>query len=135
MSVKSVMRAVWSFLEDYDGDISCKMVDRRGGASIYFIETDGNQFDAVCYDDDPDIVFWRVEGESLRWNCTDMLPVVEVDGLPRTLPVPTVVTSPSDIAREAGVSIATVYNHAKKLGRLPTVAEIKASKPGRPKKY
>ena len=40
------------------------------------------------------------------------------------------------LAAEAGVSTATVYNYAKRLGRLPTVEELKAGvKIGRPTKY
>lgn len=40
------------------------------------------------------------------------------------------------LAAEAGVSVATVYNYAKRLGRLPTAEELKAGvKIGRPRKY
>lgn len=40
------------------------------------------------------------------------------------------------LATEAGVSVATVYNYANRLGRLPTVEELKAGvKIGRPRKY
>lgn len=40
------------------------------------------------------------------------------------------------LAQASGVSVTTVYNYAKKLGRLPTVEELKAGKKnGRPKKY
>lgn len=40
------------------------------------------------------------------------------------------------LAAQAGVSIATVYNYAKRLGRLPTVEELKTGvKIGRPTKY
>lgn len=40
------------------------------------------------------------------------------------------------LATEAGVSVATVYNYAKRLGRLPTVEELKKGvKIGRPTKY
>lgn len=42
-----------------------------------------------------------------------------------------------ELAEEANVTEARVYQIAKRLGRLPTVAEIKArkGKRGRPKKY
>lgn len=43
--------------------------------------------------------------------------------------------SPSQLASAAGVSLATVYNLAKRLGRLPTVAELKAPRRPGPKKY
>lgn len=42
-----------------------------------------------------------------------------------------------DLAEKANVSESRVYQIAKKLGRLPTVAEIneRKGKKGRPKKY
>ena len=42
-----------------------------------------------------------------------------------------------EIAKEANVTEARVYQLAKKLGRLPTVEEIESrkGKRGRPKKY
>lgn len=40
-----------------------------------------------------------------------------------------------EIAREAGVTTATVYRKAKKLSRLPTVEEAKKKNSGRPRKY
>lgn len=46
--------------------------------------------------------------------------------------------SPSAIAAEAGVSVATIYNYAKTLGRLPTIEEVKnwpRKKSGRKPKY
>ena len=40
------------------------------------------------------------------------------------------------LAERVGVSVATVYNRAKKLGRLPTEEELRvAAKRGRPAKY
>lgn len=39
------------------------------------------------------------------------------------------------IAKEAGVSVTTIYNRARKLGRLPTVEEAKAQRTGRKSKY
>ena len=45
--------------------------------------------------------------------------------------------TPKEIAEKANVSEARVYQIAKQLGRLPTVAEIeeRKGKRGRPKKY
>lgn len=46
--------------------------------------------------------------------------------------------SPSVIASEAGVSVATIYNYAKALGRLPTIEEARnwpRKKSGRKPKY
>lgn len=41
-----------------------------------------------------------------------------------------------EIAEKSGKSIATIYNYAKRLGRLPTVEEAKRGLPiGRPPKY
>ncbi len=39
------------------------------------------------------------------------------------------------LAKEAGVSVATIYNRAKELGRFPTVEEAQAKKTGRKSKY
>ena len=45
--------------------------------------------------------------------------------------------SPVELARLSGKHLATVYRRAEKLGRLPTLEELKEKKhsPGRPKKY
>ena len=43
--------------------------------------------------------------------------------------------SPAELAKAANVSLATVYNVAKKLGRMPTVAELKKPRRPGPKKY
>lgn len=45
--------------------------------------------------------------------------------------------TPKEIAEKANVTERRVYQLAKKLGRLPTVAEIeeRKGKRGRPKKY
>lgn len=46
--------------------------------------------------------------------------------------------SPSVIASQAGVSVATIYNYAKTLGRLPTIEEARnwpRKKSGRKPKY
>ena len=43
--------------------------------------------------------------------------------------------APKELARLANCSLATVYNIAKKLGRLPTLEELAPKKPGRKKKY
>lgn len=41
-----------------------------------------------------------------------------------------------EIAEKSGKSTATIYNYAKRLGRLPTVEEAKKGVPmGRPPKY
>ena len=41
-----------------------------------------------------------------------------------------------ELAAAANVSVSTVYSYAKRLGRLPTVEELKAGrKNGRPSKY
>lgn len=41
-----------------------------------------------------------------------------------------------EIAKASGKSVTTIYNYAKKLGRLPTVEEAKKGFPmGRPPKY
>lgn len=42
-----------------------------------------------------------------------------------------------ELAEKSGKSINTVYYYAKKLGRLPTVEELKdpKKKTGRPRKY
>lgn len=39
------------------------------------------------------------------------------------------------LSEESGKSKTTIYNLAKKLGRLPTVEELNNQKKGRPKKY
>lgn len=45
-------------------------------------------------------------------------------------------SSPAEkLAEEAGVSRTVVYRLAKKLGRLPTLDELKNRKNGRPRKY
>ena len=45
-------------------------------------------------------------------------------------------TAVKELAAAANVSVATVYNYAKRLGRLPTVDELKnGRKKGRPTKY
>lgn len=45
--------------------------------------------------------------------------------------------TPKEIAKKANVSEARVYQIAKQIGRLPTVAEIeeRKGKRGRPQKY
>lgn len=53
-------------------------------------------------------------------------------GNEKRIPTP---QSAADIAKKAGVSLATVYNRAKKLRRLPTVEEAKMRESGRPRKY
>lgn len=41
-----------------------------------------------------------------------------------------------EIAEKSGKTVTTIYNYAKKLGRLPTVEEAKKGVPiGRPPKY
>ena len=40
-----------------------------------------------------------------------------------------------ELAKTVGKNVRSVYRLAKKLGRLPTVAELKAVKRGAPKKY
>lgn len=40
-----------------------------------------------------------------------------------------------ELAKTIGKNVRSVYRLAKKLGRLPTVAELKAVKRGAPKKY
>lgn len=46
------------------------------------------------------------------------------------------VNTPTRLAEEAGVSLATVYNRARELGRLPTIEELQKRKStGRPRKY
>ena len=40
-----------------------------------------------------------------------------------------------ELAEATGKSVNTIYYHARKLDRLPTVEEIKAVKMGRPRKY
>ena len=138
MGVKQVLRAFWAVLEDYDGDISCRKVKSENGHTWYLVETDGNRFDAVVHDSDPDLVFYRGEGIIGQWRNTDGTPVVELNGIPYVMDelLPDAPTMrPSQIAQAAGVSIATVYRHAKNLGRFPTVEEIRNSKMGRPRKY
>lgn len=45
-------------------------------------------------------------------------------------------TAVKELAAKANVSVATVYNYAKRLGRLPTVEELlNGRKRGRPTKY
>ena len=46
--------------------------------------------------------------------------------------------TPSVLASKTGVSVATIYNYAKSLGRLPTIEEVKnwpRKKSGRKPKY
>ncbi|MCD8371814.1 MAG: helix-turn-helix domain-containing protein [Clostridia bacterium] len=44
--------------------------------------------------------------------------------------------TPDRLAEAAGVSVSTVYNRAKELGRLPTLEELQKRKStGRPRKY
>lgn len=43
--------------------------------------------------------------------------------------------SVQSLAEKSGKSVPAVYNLARKLGRLPTVEELKNQKIGRPKKY
>lgn len=41
-----------------------------------------------------------------------------------------------ELSKKSGKAISTVYYYAKKLGRLPTLEELKnTKKAGRPKKY
>ena len=40
-----------------------------------------------------------------------------------------------EIAQVSGKSINTIYHHAKRLGRTPTLEELKNAKKGRPRKY
>ena len=49
----------------------------------------------------------------------------------------TVKMTPKEIAEKANVTERRVYQLAKKLGRLPTIAEVeeRKGKRGRPKKY
>lgn len=142
MSVKSILKAFWTEFENYDGNISCRKTGEHDGATFYAVETDGNSFEAVVHASAPDIVFFRGEGLGANdWRCSDGLPVVEVDGVPYIAPgtellVPPTAT-PSFIAKQSGLSVATIYNYAKRLGRLPTVEEAlkMRKKAGAPKKY
>lgn len=40
-----------------------------------------------------------------------------------------------DLAVMSGKSINTIYHHAKRLGRTPTLEELINAKRGRPRKY
>lgn len=40
-----------------------------------------------------------------------------------------------EVAEQTGKTTATIYRLAKKLGRIPTVEEVKNVKMGRPSKY
>lgn len=40
-----------------------------------------------------------------------------------------------ELAKKSGKSRGTIYSMCKKLGRLPTLEEVKAVKVGRPAKY
>ena len=141
MSVKSILKAFWTAFENYDGNISCRKKDERNGVIFYSVETDGNSFEAVIHSDAPEVVFFRGEGLGANdWKCSDGLPVVEIDEVPYIAPGAeqfiSSPASPSALAQAAGVSVATVYKYAKRLGRLPTIEELCAGvKNGRPKKY
>ena len=116
-STKSILTAFWQFVDDYDGNISCRKVGTKGDATFYKVVTDGNTFDAVVHEDEPDIVFFRGEGIVNGWRCTDGLPVVELDGIPYLPPavVPTMPMTASELAKASGKTVQTVYYHARKL--------------------
>ncbi len=136
-STKSILTAFWKFVDDYDGDISCHKAETKGDATFYKVVTDGNTFDAVVHEGDPDIVFFRGEGIVGGWRCTDGLPVVELDGVPYIAPevVPARPMTVSELAKASGKTVSSVYYHAKALGRLPTLEELKAAKTGPKRKY
>lgn len=125
---KSILRAFWRATENYDGDIVCRQTETGSGYSVFIVETDGNTFDAVMYDDDPMIVFYRTSGAVNEWRCTDLVPCVEMDGLPRISPAADLLPPnaiPSFIAREANVSVENVFDYAARLHRLPTASEMR----------
>ena len=137
MSVKSILKAFWTAFENYDGNISCRKTDERNGVIFYSVETGGNSFEAAIHSDEPGVVFFRGEGLGANdWKCSDGLPVIELDGVPYSAPIAEETLTPSEVAKAAGVSLVTVYKHAKRLGRLPTVDEIKeaSKRNGRPRK-
>ena len=135
MSVKAILKEFWKTVEDYDGDISCCKIGSRDGVDYYRIITDGNTFEAAARKEDNSVVFYRGDGVS-EWRSTDLAPVIELDGKPYLADqLVRPINSPSFLAKEAGVSVATVYKHAKRLGRLPTLEELKNTKTGRPRKY
>lgn len=131
-TVKQILTAFWNATEDYDGDISCRKDRHKDGVTYYRIETEGNDFIAAVHDDNPNVVFYRGL-TSYDWHTTDGLDAVEIDGKPYLPPdlFPRPMTV-SELADEAGVSVPTVYYHARKLGRLPTVEELHSTRPGRP---
>lgn len=133
--VKQVLRAFFNFAENYDGNISVRKVKEERGVTFYRVETDGNTFEAVIHNDDQDTVFYHGEGIMGQWKSTDGGEVVEIDGIPYILDKTTKKMTASEIAKIAGVCVATVYSRAKELGRMPTIEEIKVKKLGRPRKY
>lgn len=140
MNVKSILRAFWCATEDYGEDefLSVRKVREAGETVFYTVETSGNRFDAAVHKNNPDVVFFRGEGIVGGWKTTEGIPAIDVDGIPYLPPMEERNLSPSDIAKRSGVSVATVYNIAKKLGRMPTIDEVKnrqLKKGGRPRKY
>ena len=79
---KQILRAYWKDKDGYEGSISCRCVARHENYAVYAVETDGNNFDAIVYDSDPDNVFVQENGLVGRWECTNNAPVVEINGLP-----------------------------------------------------
>lgn len=134
MSVKSILKAYWSATEGECNIISCRKVKDAGEKIYYRIETDGNIFEAMVYKDDEYTVFYREEGVVGSWCSTDGEDVIVIDDCPYHLDG-LFLSRPSEIAKAAGVSVATVYNRAKELGRFPTVEEARTRKSGRPRKY
>ena len=136
--VKSILKQFWAAVEGYEGAISCRKTGTRNGLTYYTVVTDGNRFDAVVHDDDPNVVFYREEGVTRgAWKTTERFDAIDLDGVPVLPPdMRSPEDSPAFIAQAAGCSVATVYNRAKELGRLPTVEECqKRAQSGRPRKY
>ena len=127
MNPKDILRAFWAVTEGYDGEISCRLKKKFENRSMYTVKTDGNTFDAVMYNGEPNVVFFRGEGIVGGWKSTDFIPCVSTeDDMPQMMDMRYFLPThmPSFVASESNKSVVQVLEKMRELGRMPTIPEM-----------
>lgn len=127
---KQILRAFLAVTDGYDGEISCRIKKKFDNGAMYSVETDENAFDAVMYDNKPNIVFFREEGIVGGWKSTDFIPCVSTeDDMPQMMDMRYFLPAqmPSFVASESNKSVVQVLEKMRELGRMPTIPEMRQS--------
>ncbi|MCD8200862.1 MAG: hypothetical protein LUD47_02185 [Clostridia bacterium] len=153
VALQEILNAFWKYRQGYSGDIKTIYLGETETFTLYCVETESGRYvaamcglnfdlsDMASGTPDRGVVFYTVcskHGKILGPNEEGTnVEYVDMDGVVQRVDAGQGYMRPAELAAESGKSVTRIYQIAKKLGRLPTLDELKReSKPtGRPRKY